>query len=174
MNDASHVVYDSKYSFLGILTMTGFMVFSAVLLPLSLTRFNDFPVPVSLFAFLMLGIFFGAAMQKIVVEKDRFTIVTWRLVPVLRRQKMFLFSDVLSIEAYLPLTQGGDLDQKEWNLLHGPLMQKREKQNTLIIRNKDGAVVTLKPLIYRKAFHEALGHIGKLSRVSIMAADKEA
>lgn len=61
MNDASNVVYDSKYSFLGTLTMIGFMVFSAVMFPLSFLRFDDFPILVSVFAGLMLLIFFGVA-----------------------------------------------------------------------------------------------------------------
>lgn len=108
------------------------------------------------------------------VERDRFVIVTWRLVPFLRRRKTFLFADVLSIEAHLPLTPKGDLDTREWNVLSDLHSQKRDKLNTMIIRKKDGGEVTLTPGVYREAFREALGHIGKLSRIAITASDDEA
>ena len=174
MNDTSQVVYDSEYPFLGILTMIALPLCSAVLLPFVLTRFNDFPILVSIFALLLLVIIFGAYTQKIVVERDRFTIVTWRLIPAMRKRQTFLFSQVQSIEAYLPLTQGEDFYQNERDLTNGPLSSGRTKQNSLIIRYRDGVEVKLNPSIYRKAFREALGHIGKLSAIKIQATDKEA
>jgi len=174
MNDSSNVVFDSKYPFFGIVTLIVLPLCSAALFLFLLTQIKDHPILASGLALFALLIIIGANAEKIVVQDDRFLIITRRLIPALTTRKVFLYSTVGSIEAHLPLTQLEDIEESTMNFLKNPVLPKIYKQNTLIVRYKDGVEVELTPSIYRGAFHKALGHIGRLSRIPIVVKDRAA
>ncbi len=80
MNDDAKVVFDSKYPFFGILTLFLLPICSAILLVFLVAHIRDFPIVASLLAVFALLIIIGANAEKIVVQQDRFTIVTRRLI----------------------------------------------------------------------------------------------
>jgi hypothetical protein len=174
MNDNAKVIFDSKYPFFGIFTLVVLPLCSAILFLFLITHINDHPILFSGLALFTLLIIIGANAEKIVVQDDRFTIITRRLIPALTTRKVFLYSQIGSIEAHLPLTQLEDIDEPTVTFLRNPVLQKKYKENTLIVRYKDGVEVVLTPSIYRAAFHKALAHIAKISRIPIAIKDKSA
>ena len=175
MNDTTppKIVFDSQYPFFGIFILIMLPLVSICGFAFLYTKFSDRPVIVVIMAVIALLFILSASAEKILVGTDRFTIVTIGVLPILRRRKTFLYSAVASIEASLPLTQGGDISQNEMNALRSPwLGTYPTKNNKLTIRYKDGVEVELTPSIYRGAFHKALEHIGRLSDISIKIEDK--
>jgi hypothetical protein len=176
MNDDAKVVFDSKYPFFGLLTLILLPVCAAILMVFLIAHIKDFPIIASILAVFALMIVIGANAEKIVVETDRFTIITRRLMPVMTTRKTFLFSAIGSIEAHLPLTQREDIEEADQNIVtdhyQAIASTKPYKENSLIVRYKDGVEVQLIPSIYRAVFAAALGHIGQISRIPIVIRDK--
>jgi hypothetical protein len=176
MNDDAKVVFDSEYSFFGIFMLILLPLCGGILFVFLLAHIRDFPIIASLLAVFSLMIVIGANAEKIVVQTDRFTIITRRLIPAMTTRKTFLFSTIGSIEAHLPLTQSEDIDEagRDVRTDHYQVAAsfKPYKENSLIVRYKDGVEVQLTPSIYRAAFHAALGHIRELSRIPIVIRDK--
>jgi hypothetical protein len=176
MHDDAKVVFDSKYPFFGIFTLILLPVCSAILLVFLIAHIKDFPIIASVLAVVALMVVIGANAEKIVVQQDRFTIITRRLIPALTTKKTFLFSTIGSIEAHLPLTQAEDINEASQNEFNENFQVLPHfipyKENTLIVRYKDGVEVQLTPSIYRAAFRAALGHIGELSGIPIVIRDK--
>jgi hypothetical protein len=177
LNDNAKIVFDSKYPFFGIFTLVVLPLCSAILFLFLLTQLKEHPIIASGLGLFALLIIIGANAEKIVVQQDRFTIITRRLIPALTTRKVFLYSQVGSMEVHLPLTQLEDVAEAGSNYLrynNVPGTRTSYKENTLIVRYKDDVEVTLTPSIYRASFHKALTHIAELSHIPISIQDKPA
>jgi len=112
-------------------------------------------------------------MEKIRVEKDRFTIINRKfLLPGLTRNYTFPFSSVAEIEAWLPLSQLKEVGDNLYNLERPNAFRKFYSTNTLVVKFKDGHEMTLTPSIYRGAYHKALLHIQELSTIKVSMNDR--
>lgn len=172
MKDTTKIVFDSEYPFFGVFLMIIMPLCSAILLVALFDHIKDHPILSSVFALFLSAIILGVNVEKIIVETDRFTIITRRLIPAFTTGKVFLYSTIASIKASLPLTELGDVHDSSKNFLRPPQFERPTKNNSLIVRYKDGVEVELSPAIYQGAFHMALDHIKKLSDISIVASDK--
>lgn len=173
MNNTSKIVYDSQYPFFGIFILIMLPLVSVCGFAFLYTKFSDRPVIVIILAVIAIFCILAARAEKILVGTDRFTIVSIGVLPILTMKKTFLYSAVASIDASLPLTQAGDIDQSSSNFLQSTRLSRfPTKTNKLTIRYKDGVEVELTPSIYRAEFHKALDHIKRLSDIAIVTSDK--
>jgi len=116
---------------------------------------------------LLIAIVIGRNNRKIcVVMNDRFNILYKRFIPVFSSSKDFLFAEISSIEAVLPLTRS-----METGLISNFLSNRRRLsnnfENTIILQYHDGRIKQLSVNISREDLQEAFRHIRMLSSIRI-------
>ncbi|MDO6432872.1 hypothetical protein Q4E93_19850 [Flavitalea sp. BT771] len=109
----------------------------------------------------------GRNSRKIcVVMDDRFRILYKRFIPAFSGSREFLFAEISSIEASLPLTQAMETGFISDFLRHRHSF-RTSMENTLTIKYHDGHKKQISVNISREDLQEAFRHIQKLSPISI-------
>ena len=102
-----------------------------------------------------------------VVTDDRFRILYKRFIPVFSGSKEFLFSEIHSIEAYLPLTRAMETGFISDFLSRSNPLSRTSTENTIKVKYHDGRWKQLYVNISREDLQEVFRHIQKLSSITI-------
>ena len=136
MSKDPNLVYESPAPFVDVVTIFMILVLCPPAIVFFLTRIKDFPILMSFLVLLMVLVILSIGMEKIAVEKDSFTLTKRKfLLPALTKKYTIPFAKVQEIEAWLPLTQMGEVGTiapeailiPEHRLLISPLMIAREQ-----------------------------------------------
>jgi hypothetical protein len=146
--NAPKAIFDSKYPSGGLLIMSISVVICTALLIFLLYHIKDHPIVFSLLSLFLLRTILDAKVEKMIVEEDRFVILTRRLLPFMNKQQVYLFEAIESIYTCPP-----------------------EKGTILFVRTRDGNERLLNPAIYPADFQKALAIIGHASHISIVVKD---
>jgi hypothetical protein len=97
---------------------------------------------------------------------DRFKILYKRFIPVFSSSKDFLFTEISSIEAILPLTRSMGTGLIS-DLLSNRRRLSNKFENTITLQYHDGRIKQLSVNISREDLQEAFRHIRMLSSIRI-------
>jgi len=161
------ILYKSKESannFSYYLVLFVFLALAGVLL----IRITENPVFISILVSIILFIVGAISKDSIVVTETGFEMVFKRIIPLFSTSKRFVYSDIESIEADLPLTRSNSIFYELASLM---ISVASAPSNNISISFKNGKEKKISSNVYRDSFHEAFMYIRKAGNIPITIND---